>query len=86
MLIVSKSTLKNKIAETPTIVIVEGECPDLTYKSIEHYKEHYVNFNTGSNCVSFDKETNTIVVYTTIGAADGYEVVKGICNSVDKIN
>lgn len=81
-----KSILKNKVAETPTIVIVEGACPDLTYKSIKHYKEDYVNFNTKSNCVSFDKETNTIVVYTTNGAADGYEVVKGICNSVDKIN
>lgn len=81
-----KSILKNKVAETPTIVIVEGACPDLTYKSIKHYKEHYVNFNTKSNCVNFDKETNTIVVYTTNGAADGYEVVKGICNSVDKIN
>lgn len=81
-----KSILKNKVAETPTIVIVEGACPDLTYKSIKHYKEYYVNFNTGSNCVSFDKETNTIVVYTTNGAADGCEVVKGICNSVDKIN
>lgn len=79
-----ESKLKN--IETPTIVIVEGVCPDLTYKSIKHYKEYYVNFNTKSNCVSFDKETNTIVVYTTNGAADGYEVVKGICNSVDKIN
>jgi len=81
-----ESILKNKVAETPTIAIVEGACPDLTYKSIKHYKEYYVNFNTKSNCVSFDKETNTIVVYTTNGAADGYEVVKGICNSVDKIN
>lgn len=81
-----ESILKNKVAETPTIVIVEGECPDLTYKSIKHYKEYYVNFNTGSNCVSFDKETNTITVYTSNGVADGYEVVKGICNSVDKIN
>ena len=31
-----KSKLKNKNIETPTIIIVEGECPDLTYKSIKH--------------------------------------------------
>lgn len=79
-----KSKLKN--IETPTIIIVEGECPDLTYKSIKHYKEYYVNFDTNSDCVSFDKETNTITVYTSNGIADGFEVVKGICNSVDKIN
>lgn len=78
-----KSKLKN--IETPTIIIVEGECPDLTYKSIKHYKEYYVNFNTGSNCVSFDKETNTITVYTSNGVADGFDVVVGISNSIDKL-
>lgn len=78
-----KSKLKN--IETPTIIIVEGECPDLTYKSIKHYKEYYVNFNTGSNCVSFDKETNTITVYMSNGVADGFDVVVGISNSIDKL-
>lgn len=80
-----KSKLKNKNIETPTIIIVEGECPDLTYKSIKHYKEYYVNFNTGSNCVSFDKETNTITVYMSNGVADGFDVVVGISNSIDKL-
>lgn len=80
-----KSKLKNKNIETPTIIFVEGECPDLTYKSIKHYKEYYVNFNTGSNCVSFDKETNTITVYTSNGVADGFDVVIGISNSIDKL-
>ena len=80
-----KSKLKNKNIETPTIIIVEGECPDLTYKSIKHYKEYYVNFNTGSNCVSFDKETNTITVYTSNSVADGFDVVVGISNSIDKL-
>lgn len=80
-----KSKLKNKNIETPTIIFVEGECPDLTYKSIKHYKEYYVNFNTGSNCVSFDKETNTITVYTSNGVADGFDVVIGISNSMDKL-
>lgn len=80
-----KSKLKNKNIETPTIIFVEGECPDLTYKSIKHYKEYYVNFNTGSNCVSFDKETNTITVYTSNGVADGFDVVVGISNSIDKL-
>lgn len=80
-----KSKLKN--IKTPTIIIVEGECPDLTYKSIKRFTErYYVNFNTGSNCVSFDKETNTITVYTSNGVADGFDVVIGISNSVDKIN
>ena len=79
-----KSKLKN--IETPTIIIVEGECPNLTYKSIKRFTErYYVNFNTGSNCVSFDKETNTITVYTTNGVADGYDVVVGIHNSINKI-
>lgn len=78
-----ESKLKN--IETPTIVIVEGVCPDLTYKSIKHYKEYYVNFNTGSNCVSFDKETNTITVYMSNGVADGFDVVVGISNSIDKL-
>ena len=78
-----KSKLKN--IKTPTIIIVEGECPDLTYKSIKHYKEYYVNFNTGSNCVSFDKETNTITVYTSNGVADGFDAVVGISNSIDKL-
>lgn len=80
-----KSKLKNKNIETPTIIFVEGECPDLTYKSIKHYKEYYVNFNTGSNCVSFDKETNTITVYTSNSVADGFDVVVGISNSIDKL-
>lgn len=81
-----KSKLKYKNIKTPTIIIVEGECPDLTYKSIKHYKEYYVNFDTGSNCVSFDKETNTITVYTSNGVADGFDAIIGISNSVDKIN
>lgn len=80
-----KSKLKNKNIKTPTIIIVEGECPDLTYTSIKHYKECYVNFDTGSNCVSFDKETNTITVYTSNGVADGFDVVIGISNSIDKL-
>lgn len=80
-----ESILKNKVAETPTIVIIEGACPDLTYKSIKHYKEYYVNFNTKSNCVSFDKETSTITVYTSNGVADGFDVVVGISNSIDKL-
>lgn len=78
-----KSKLKN--IETPTIIIVEGECPNLTYKSIKHYKEYYVNFDTKSNCVSFDKETNTITVYTSNGIADGFDVVVGISNAIDKL-
>lgn len=79
-----KSKLKN--IKTPTIIIVEGECPDLTYKSIKRFTErYYVNFNTGSNCVSFDKETNTITVYTSNGVADGFDVVIGISNSIDKL-
>lgn len=78
-----KSKLKN--IKTPTIIIVEGECPNLTYKSIKHYKEYYVNFDTKSNCVSFDKETNTITVYTSNGVADGFDVVVGISNSIDKL-
>lgn len=78
-----KSKLKN--IETPTIIIVEGECPNLTYKSIKHYKEYYVNFDTKSNCVSFDKETNTITVYTSNGVADGFDVVVGISNAIDKL-
>lgn len=78
-----KSKLKN--LETPTIIIVEGECPNLTYKSIKHYKEYYVNFDTKSNCVSFDKETNTITVYTSNSVADGFDVVVGISNSIDKL-
>lgn len=81
-----KSKLKNKNIKTPTIIIVEGECPDLTYKSIKRFTErYYVNFNTGSNCVSFDKETNTITVYTSNGVADGFDVVIGISNSIDKL-
>ncbi|MGO5441464.1 hypothetical protein ACTQX2_11475 [Megamonas funiformis] len=79
-----KSKLKN--IKTPTIIIVEGECPDLTYKSIKRFTErYYVNFNTGSNCVSFDKETNTITVYMSNGVADGFDVVIGISNSIDKL-
>lgn len=79
-----KSKLKN--IKTPTIIIVEGECPNLTYKSIKRFTErYYVNFNTGSNCVSFDKETNTITVYTSNGVADGFDVVVGISNSIDKL-
>ena len=80
-----KSKLKNKNIETPTIIIVEGECPNLTYKSIKHYKEYYVNFDTKSNCVSFDKETNTITVYTSNSVANGFDVVVGISNSIDKL-
>lgn len=78
-----KSKLKN--IKTPTIIIVEGECPNLTHKSIKHCKEYYVNFDTKSNCVSFDKETNTITVYTSNGVADGFDVVVGISNSIDKL-
>lgn len=78
-----KSKLKN--IETPAIIIVEGGCPNLTYKSIKHYKEYYVNFDTESNCVSFDKETNTITVYTSNSVADGFDVVVGISNSIDKL-
>lgn len=79
-----KSKLKN--IKTPTIIIVEGECPNLIHESIKRFTErYYVNFNTGSNCVSFDKETNTITVYTSNGVADGFDVVIGISNSIDKL-
>ena len=80
-------TLKtNKTIKSPAIVIVEGKCPNLTHESIKRFTEkYYVNFDTNSDCVSFDKETNTIVVYTTIGTADGYDVVVGIHNSINKI-
>lgn len=81
-----KSKLKNKNIETPTIIIVEGECPNLIHKSIKRFTErYYVNFDTKSNCVSFDKETNTITVYTSNGVADGFDVVVGISNSIDKL-
>ena len=81
-----KSKLKNKNIETPTIIIVEGECPNLIHESIKRFTErYYVNFNTKSNCVSFDKETNTITVYTSNGVADGFDVVVGISNSIDKL-
>lgn len=81
-----KSKLKNKNIETPTIIIVEGECPNLIHESIKRFTErYYVNFDTKSNCVSFDKETNTITVYTSNGVADGFDVVVGISNSIDKL-
>lgn len=79
-----KSKLKN--IKTPTIIIVEGECPNLIHESIKRFTErYYVNFDTKSNCVSFDKETNTITVYTSNGVADGFDVVVGISNSIDKL-
>lgn len=81
-----KSKLKNKNIETPTIIIVEGECPNLIHESIKRFTErYYVNFDTKSNCVSFDKETSTITVYTSNGVADGFDVVVGISNSIDKL-
>ena len=81
-----KSKLKNKNIKTPTIIIVEGECPNLTHESIKRFTErYYVNFDTNSNCVSFDKETNTITVYTSNGVADGFDVVIGVSNSIDKL-
>lgn len=81
-----KSKLKNKNIETPTIIIVEGECPNLIHESIKRFTErYYVNFDTKSNCVSFDKETNTITVYTSNGVADGFDAVVGISNSIDKL-
>lgn len=79
-----KSKLKN--IKTPTIIIVEGECPNLIHESIKRFTErYYVNFDTKSNCVSFDKETNIITVYTSNGVADGFDVVVGISNSIDKL-
>lgn len=85
--IVDCTTLKtNKAIKSPAIVIVEGKCPNLTHESIKRFTEkYYINFDTNSDCVSFDKETNTITVYTTNGVADGYNVAVGIYNSINKI-
>lgn len=85
-IVIDCETKTNKAIKSPAMVIVEGECPNLTHTSIKRFtEEYYVNFDTNSNCVSFDKETNTITVYTSNGVADGFDVVVGISNSINKL-